>query len=95
MKMFRLALLLGLLALCGCAHRQYVMKLSNGRQMTVVGKPKLKGSTYYYKDATGEQNGIPQGRVREIQPASMAEKENKFKPAKPKRKHWYWPFWAY
>ena len=74
-------LLLGLLACSGCAS-QYVMKLSNGMQITTPSKPKLKGSTYYYKDATGKENKISQSRVLEILPASMAKEEKgRFKPA--------------
>jgi hypothetical protein len=94
MKKLNVALLLSLLLSCGCA-RQYVMKLSNNRQITVVGKPELKGSTYYYKDAAGEQHSIPQMKVREILPSSMAKEEQKakeFKPVAPRKKHWYWPF---
>ena len=85
--------LLGLLmlGLCGCAH-QYVMKLSNGMEVTCPGKPKLKGSYYCYKGPRGEEQMIPQSRVLEIEPASMAEEETKFKVSEPKQKHWYWPF---
>jgi hypothetical protein len=38
---------------------------------------------------------IPEGRVREIAPESIAreeDKQNQFKPVKQKQKHWYWPF---
>lgn len=79
------------ISLCGCAH-QYVMKLTNGMQVTTSGKPKLKGSNFYYKGPRGEQEVIPQSRVIEVEPASMARDENKFKPSEPKKKHWYWPF---
>ncbi|HTL57364.1 MAG TPA: YgdI/YgdR family lipoprotein [Candidatus Limnocylindrales bacterium] len=84
-------LCLGLFFLCGCST-QYVMKLSNGMKVTTANKPKLKGATYYFKDATGQINTIPQSRVLEIEPASMAEEENKFTPAKPQKSHW-WKFW--
>lgn len=77
--------------LCGCAH-QYVMKLNNGLQISTPHKPKLQGSNYCYKDAQGRDNFIPQSRVQEIAPASMAAEENKFTPVSPKPKHW-WQFW--
>ena len=79
------------LCLCGCAH-QYVMKLSNGYTVTCPGRPKLKGSYYYYKGPHGQEQAIPQSRVVEIEPASMAKDESQFKPPAPKEKHWYWPF---
>lgn len=86
-------LLFGLiLVLCGgCAH-SYVMRMSNGMQITTPHKPKLKGSYYVYKDAAGRENLVPQSRVTEIAPASMAAEENKFTPSNPKPKHW-WQFW--
>lgn len=77
--------------LCGCAH-QYVMKLTNGTEITSPNKPKLKGGYYQFKGPHGEQQVIPQSRVTEIEPTSMAEEESKFKPNEPKKKHWYWPF---
>ena len=85
-----LLLLLGLLACGGCAN-QYVMKLSNGREITTASKPKLKGNSYHFKDAKGNDNVVPQGRVLQIEPASVAHEEQKaFKPSKPKKpKHWY------
>ena len=79
------------LSLCGCAH-QYVMKLTNGATLTTANKPKLKGSVYYYKGPHGEMQAVQQGRVMEIEPASMAKEEKQFKPAQPYKKHWYWPF---
>jgi hypothetical protein len=83
--------LLLLCSLCGCAHR-YVMKLTNGMQITSPNRPKLKGSYYYYKGPGGEEQVVAQSRVREIEPASMAKEEKKFKVSEPKKKHWYWPF---
>lgn len=74
MKKRNLLLLLVALTLTGCA-RSYVMKLSNGRQITTASKPKAKGANYYFKDAKGEVQSIPQSRVQEIMPASMAKKE--------------------
>ncbi len=68
------------IALCGCTHR-YVMKLSNGMQITTASKPKPKGAYYSFKDAKGQEVLIPQSRVREIEPASMAKEEKPmFKP---------------
>ena len=67
--------------LSGCAH-QYVMKLSNGMTVTTASKPKLKGANYYFKDATGQENVVPQSRVLEIEPASMAKEEKgRFRPS--------------
>ena len=91
MKKWKSLVALGLVALCGCAH-EYVMKLSNGMQITTPHKPKLQGANYYYKDAQGRENIIPQSRVVEIEPASMVAEDNKFTPANPKTKHW-WQFW--
>jgi hypothetical protein len=86
-----LCLLIALVSWCGCAH-QYVMKLTNGMQITSNGKPKLKGSNFYYKGPRGEEQVIPQSRVIEVEPASIAREENKFKVSEPRKKHWYWPF---
>ncbi len=91
MKRLVLPLMLCVLVLCGCAHH-YVMKLSNGVQITTPTKPKLKGSNYHFKDANGRDTVIPQSRVMMIEPASMAREENKFEPVNPKKKKWYWPF---
>jgi hypothetical protein len=78
---------------CGCA-RQYEMKLTNGSVISTPGKPKLKGSEYRYKDAKGAVHRIPQSRVRQIQPASMAEEDQRIKtPAYPKPKTHWWQFW--
>ncbi len=90
MKKFTFCLLAGLLACGGCAQH-YVMKLSNGYEITTASKPKLKGASYHFKDAKGQENMISQGRVMQIEPASIAHAEQKpFKPAKPKKpKHWY------
>jgi hypothetical protein len=78
--------------LCGCAH-PYVLKLSNGMQVTSTSKPRLKGGYYYYKDAQGRQIPVPQGRVMQIEPASMAATENKFTVPKATSKHHWWQFW--
>jgi len=89
--MKNLYLLVLLLSCSGCAH-QYVMKLTNGMRISTPSKPKLRGSTYYFKDAKGQEQSISQGRVVEIEPESMATEDNKFKVTPPKKKHWYWPF---
>ena len=85
-------LLLGALVLSGCAH-QYVIKLSNGSQISTPSKPRLAHGNYYYKDALGRENTISAGRVVEVEPASIASeeaKQNQFVPQKPH--HWY-QFW--
>jgi len=80
MKEWILVLVLSLATLCGCS-RHYILKLNNGSQITSIGKPKLKGASYHYKDASGRERIIPQGRVTEIMPASMAKEEKEmFKP---------------
>jgi hypothetical protein len=85
-------ILLAATLLCGCAH-QYVMKLSNGVEVTTNSKPKLKGVHYCYKDAQGRDVYVPQSRVLQIEPASMAAEEKKFEAPKVKKpKHW-WQFW--
>ena len=77
---------------CGCAS-QYVLKLSNGMEVTSAGKPHLKGGYYYCKDAQGHQIPVPQGRVIAIEPASMAAEEKKFTVPKVKPKRHWWQFW--
>jgi Bacterial protein of unknown function (DUF903) len=90
MKRLVFVVLIGLLGLCGCAH-QYVMKLNNGTEIVTPSKPKLKGSAYHFKDANGKERVVSAGRVREVEPASMAREEKKammpHPPTKPK--HWY------
>ena len=84
-------LLIGLIALTGCAHH-YVMKLNSGAQVTTASKPKLKEGIYYFKDAKGEEHAVAAARVREIAPASLAVQENKPKRMKsetPKKRKWY------
>ena len=91
MKSPVLPLLVGLIALTGCAHH-YVLKLSNGMEITTATKPKLKEGVYHFKDAKGEEHLVPVARVREIAPASMAERENKPHPLKAepqKKRKWY------
>jgi hypothetical protein len=74
MKKLAAPLLLCLVLLCGCA-RYYVIKFNNGTQVTAVGKPKLKGRDYVFKDYSGQVRRVSEGRVLEIEPASMARKE--------------------
>jgi len=84
-------ILVCLIALTGCAHH-YVLKLTNGSQITTATKPRLKEDSYYFKDAKGEEHYVPVARVREIAPASMAQRESKPQPVKggpPKKRHWY------
>ena len=86
-----LPLLIGLIALTGCAHH-YVIKLSSGAQITTASKPKLKEGIYYFKDTKGEEHALAGARVREIAPASVAQQEDKPKPMKsesPKKRKWY------
>ena len=87
----KLAPVLLALSLCGCAS-QYVMKLSNGNQILTASKPKLKGQSYHWKDARGNDMSVPQGKVVEIAPANTAKEEQNptFKPQPPtKERHWY------
>jgi hypothetical protein len=91
MKKLVLPLAASLVVLCGCAH-SYVMKLSNGVRIVTPSKPRLKGANYYFKDAMGRENVMPQSRVTEISPASMVTEDNKFQPTPPKKTHW-WHFW--
>ena len=91
MKKAALPLVIGLIALTGCAH-QYVMRLDNGSEITTASKPQLKEGTYSFRDAKGEEQFVAAGRVREVAPASVAAKEKKAKPFKsepPKKRKWY------
>ena len=91
MKKAALSLLIGLVALTGCAH-QYVLKLTNGSDITTSTKPRLKEGVYHFKDAKGEEHFVPQGRVREVAPASVVKRDNKPQPVKdgmPKKRKWY------
>jgi hypothetical protein len=84
MKRFAFFLLICAAGLTGCA-RQYVMKLGNGTKIVTASKPKLSHGYYVYKDAAGNLNRVSEGRVVEIQPASMAEEDkNRFAPPKPR-----------
>jgi uncharacterized protein YcfL len=82
MKKSALLLWLGTLALTGCS-RHYVMKLSDGQEVVTGSKPRLSGAFYSYKDAAGHKDYVPQSRVLEIEPQSMAHHEkNPFLPPK-------------
>jgi hypothetical protein len=69
----------------------YVIKETNGLQITTPNKPKLENGEYHYKDGYGHDYYVPAGRVREIEPLSMAADEQKqFVPPKfHKKRHWY------
>jgi hypothetical protein len=87
-----LPILVALCALTGCASH-YVMKLTDGAQITTASKPKLKEGVYYFKDAKGEEHAVGEARVQEIAPASMVEKSSKPKgiQSEPQKKRkWYY-----
>jgi hypothetical protein len=92
MKKLFLPLLAGLLVLSGCANH-YVIKLTNGTEITSASKPKLEGVVYHFKDAKGGDHVISRGRVLEIEPASSARAEKKPKSvptaSAPHKRHWY------
>ena len=88
MKKLALPSVIVLIAVSGCST-QYVMKLGNGEQITCVGKPKLQGVTYYYKDAAGKQHRISQSQVVEVGPASMVKEDEPKPPVQPRPRHWY------
>jgi hypothetical protein len=92
MKKSLLSLLAGLIVLTGCAHH-YVLRLNSGSEILTASKPKLKDGVYEFKDARGEEHLVPVGRVREIAPASIAQREDRPRPMKveppPTKKHWY------
>jgi hypothetical protein len=69
----------------GCA-RSYVMRMQNGTRITTTNKPKLERGYYVFKDSSGRKMQIPAGRVREIEPTSMAEEEKpQFSVSTPKK----------
>lgn len=81
MKRILLPILLLTSLACGGCTQHYVMKMTNGMQITTSSKPKLKGSNYYWKDGSGKVNQVPQSRVVQIMPASEAKDEGqRFKP---------------
>jgi hypothetical protein len=68
--------LLVLVLISGCA-RNYVITLNNGRQLGAQGKPVLKGGSYYFKDASGQDASVAAGRVQQIETASSAARDTK------------------
>jgi len=78
-------LIAALSLLSGCSHN-YVVTLSNGARIGASSKPKLEAGYYHFKDVNGQQTVIPEVRVREIAPASMAEEEDKNKWQTKKKK---------
>ncbi|MFO1478078.1 MAG: YgdI/YgdR family lipoprotein [Verrucomicrobiota bacterium] len=82
MKLSRIILLAGLLAVTGCA-RHYIITMSNGSQVVTTSKPKQDGNYFNYKDAKGNPARISAGMVREIRPLSDAADSNaQFNPSK-------------
>ncbi len=82
---------IALIALTGCAT-PYVLKLTNGSEITTPARPRLKDGVYYFKDAKGQEHSVLAARVREVAPASVAEAENKSQPVKvksDKKRKWY------
>jgi len=90
MKKAWLPSLLILIVLTGCANH-YVLKLTNGAEITTVNKPRFKDGGWYFKDAKGDEHFVPAARVNEVAPVSTAARESKPKPVKgpPKKRHWY------
>lgn len=64
-------------AATGCA-RHYSIVLTNGTQLTAASKPKLEGSYYSYKNASGELQYVAQGRVREISHGTSSSQKPRF-----------------
>ena len=71
MKPILLVGLLGATLLAGCT-RHYTITLTNGNRITTLGKPRLEGAAYVFKDVKGQPGAISAGRVREIAPANQA-----------------------
>jgi hypothetical protein len=66
------ALLLLLILLTGCA-RTYVITMSSGARITTHGKPKLRGSTYFFEDAKGQPGQVSAGVCGRLRPLRWAE----------------------
>ncbi len=80
MRTLAFGLAVSVLLWTGCA-RHYAMRLNTGALVTTSSKPKLKNGYYVYKDASGRENAVWQGRVAEIGPASQMSKEgSQFRP---------------
>lgn len=73
MKTTPLSFLALVLVCAGCATR-YDMTLSNGSVITARGKPRVDEQRHliFFTDANGQTNVIPQFRVTQIEPHSMA-----------------------
>jgi hypothetical protein len=70
------SVLLLVAALCSGCATQYSLVLTNGEVITSRGKPRFdaeKGG-YIYKDSSGQSNFVFAGKVREVEPSSMAAK---------------------
>ena len=79
--MMKPLLVLLLLLLAGCSFR-YDIVLSNGSQITAMGRPKLDARGYYtFKDATGRELRIHQAQIRSLEPHEEKADKDKFTPA--------------
>ena len=78
MKNLFAVLVLAAVVCSGC-HSTYNIRLSNGDIITAKGKPRLdkQRNAWVYKDASGQLNGIPAGRVSEVSPQSIDEDSKK------------------
>jgi hypothetical protein len=91
LKKAGLPLLVGLMVLSGCASH-YVLKLTNGTEITTETKPRLEDGSWRFKDAAGEEVYVPSGRVLQVTPASSAAREPQpqgVQGGPPKKRHWY------
>ena len=90
MKKSSLLILMGCLALSGCA-RHYVLTMKSGSQVDAWGKPKLVNGNYHFKNAQGKETTVSSSRVSAIMPASAARDEQPLPSSKPppKKRHWY------
>jgi hypothetical protein len=70
LKPLLLAMLLVAALLTGCASRQYVVTLNNGRRVVAAEKPHLEGFNFVFTDLNGRTNSIPSVRVRAVEPDS-------------------------
>jgi hypothetical protein len=91
MKTPAIALLIGVIALTGCAH-SYVLRLTNGSEITTASKPHFRDGAYWFKDAKGEEQWVMAASVSEIAPASVAKAKSKSQATKiksDKKRKWY------
>ena len=61
-----LLLSLATVLLAGC-HSSYVITLNSGTKLSSLGKPKLVGGMYFYKDANGQDVQISSSRIKSIE----------------------------